>query len=167
MAEEGDRLLHALLGVDTPESAKAAAARALWENGHPQLVQAIKELSKVPALPPLPLSSLYAMARELPIASLLRACECSEESIAVFRDDVDISTVSELVRYCAADDSAEEVGSQGDESNTLRMLALEVDNVVTMSQLRKLVSEARVLCDVTSAGVALPSSSEAPAAPVD
>lgn len=84
---------------------------------------------------------------------MLRSCCCSEESVAIFRDDADIATASDLVRYCAADDDG---GSQPPELGLrscepeLEMLALETGNAVSMTQLRKLVGEARALCEATT-----------------
>lgn len=70
---EGDALLLELLSEGSTPTAKAEALQALWRSAHPQLVKAIYILATAPEpLPALPLDGLYAMARNLPIASLLR-----------------------------------------------------------------------------------------------
>ena len=162
---EGERLLELLLGLDTPLSGKTEAVQALWDGAHSQLVRAVHELSAAPTLPQLPLGSLYAMARELPIASLLRSCNLSEDSIVAFRDETDIATASELVRYCAAEDGGGDGSTEAE--HALGMLALECDNVVPIAQLREMMQAARALCAATSAGLALPPSSTSDGVTVD
>ena len=68
----------------------------------------------------------------------------------MFRDDVDIATVSDLVRYCSTDESGDtDDGTGGSQEPDLEMLALETGNVVTINQLRALVHAARSLCEAT------------------
>ena len=65
--------------------------------------------------------------------------------------DMELTSVSDLVRYCSFDEDAAADGQSTDElDEIIGMLALETEGELSRRSLRALIDEARALCAVTA-----------------
>ena len=94
---------------------------------------------------------LYNVARALPIAALMRYCDCGSSDQVRSMQDMELTSVSDLVRYCRFDEDAAADGQSTDElDEIIGMLALETEGELSRRSLRALIDEARALCAVTA-----------------
>ena len=88
---------------------------------------------------------LYSAARELPMAALMRHCDCCGEEALEAMAEADLNNLGDLVRYCSDGEESGEVIERH-----VGALALEVGGAIDKPALRRLVRLAHELFASTS-----------------